>query len=282
MPTSPSSSVQEARKTIAARLREMRLDAGLTVGALAERCGWNKSKSSRIENTKTLPSDADIRAWCAACGVDDQAADLIAASRSADSMYVEWRRLLRTGLRQGQESRIPLYERTRLFRIYCANVVPGMLQTEAYATALLSAITEFRGTPNDVAEAVAARLARSHVIREGNHRFGLLVEEEVLRHRIGNAEAMAGQLGYLLTIMSLPRVSLGIIPFTAERRMWPVETFSIFDEDQVSMELLSAAVTVTTPSEISLYTKAFAELQQLAVYGSQARALITGAIDALG
>ncbi|GHC70274.1 helix-turn-helix domain-containing protein [Streptomyces cinnamoneus] len=281
MPTSPSSSVQRARETIAARLREMRLDAGLTVESLADRCGWHKSKSSRIENTKTLPSVADIRAWCAACGVDDQAADLIAASRSADSMYVEWRRLHRTGLRRSQESRVPLYERTRLFRIYCANVIPGLLQTEAYATALLSAITAFRGTPDDVTEAVAARLARSRVVEEGNHRFGLLVEEEVLRHRMGNAATMRGQLEYLLTIMSLPRVSFGVIPFTADRHMWPVETFSIFDEDRVTVELVSAAITVTAPGEIDLYSRAYAELQQLAVYGPNARALIREAIRAL-
>ncbi|AZQ71892.1 XRE family transcriptional regulator [Streptomyces luteoverticillatus] len=282
MPTSPSSSVQKAREAIANRLREMRLDAGLTVESLAERCGWNKSKSSRIENAKTLPSDADIRAWCAACESEDQTADLIAASRSADSMYVEWRRLHRTGLRRGQEGRVPLYERTRLFRIYCANIIPGLLQTESYATALLSAITEFRGTPNDVIDAVAARLARSRVIHQGNHRFGLLVEEEALRHRLGNAATMRGQLEYLLTVMSLPRVSLGVIPFTADRHMWPVETFSIFDEDQVSVELVSAAITVTAPSEIALYAKAYAELQKLAVYGPQARALIREAVRALG
>ncbi|GAA0409356.1 helix-turn-helix transcriptional regulator [Streptomyces luteireticuli] len=281
MSTSPSSSVQKARRSIAARLREMRLDAGLTVEALADRCGWNKSKSSRIENVKTLPSDADIRAWCAACGTDDQAADLIAASRTAASMYAEWRRLHRDGMRRSQEGRVPLYERTRLFRAYCSNVVPGFLQTEAYATALMSVITSFRGTPDDVAEAVAVRLDRSRVIHEGNHRFGLLVEEEVLRHRIGNSGVMADQLRHLLTIMSLPRVSLGVIPFTAERGMWPVETFSIFDEEQVSVELVSAAITVTTPSEIALYMKAFAELQRLAVYGAHARELIADAIGVL-
>ncbi|MBB5117679.1 XRE family transcriptional regulator [Streptomyces eurocidicus] len=281
MSTSPSSSVQKAREAIAAHLREMRLDAGLTVEALAGRCGWNKSKSSRIENTRTLPSDADIRAWCAACDAEDKAADLVAASRSADSMYVEWRRLQRTGLRRGQEGRVPLYERTRLFRIYCANVIPGLLQTETYATALLSAITDFRGTPNDVTDAVAARLARSRVIHQGNRRFGLLIEEEVLRHRMGSAATTRGQLEYLLTIMSLPRVSLGVIPFTADRHMWPVETFSIFDENQVSVELVSAAITVTAPSEIALYAKAHAELQKLAVYGPQARALIRAAVHAL-
>jgi hypothetical protein len=197
-------------------------------------------------------------------------------------MYVDWRRLQRTGLRRLQESYVPLFERTRTFRIYCSNVVPGLLQTPAYATALLSQITDFRQAPNDVTEAVAARMDRARVLREGDHRFAILVEEAVLRHRIGEAEVMAGQLGHLLSIMSLPAVSLGVVPFSAARSMWPLETFSLYDAEQAQVELLTAAVNVTAPSEIEQYAKAFDRLSQVAVYGAPARALITQAIEALG
>ncbi|MFD8615470.1 helix-turn-helix domain-containing protein, partial [Streptomyces sp. NPDC059631] len=95
--SSPSSRAQEARETIAARLRELRLDAGITARVLAIRCGWSESKSSRIEHAKTPPSDADIRAWCTACGQPEQSEDLVAANRQADSMFVQWKRLQRTG-----------------------------------------------------------------------------------------------------------------------------------------------------------------------------------------
>lgn len=249
---------------------------------VADRTGWYRSKVSRLENAVTPPSDDDIRAWCRACDADGLAADLIAASRSADSMYVEWRRLQRTGLRRLQESYVPLFERTRTFRIYCSNVVPGLLQTDGYAHALLGSIAAFRETPDDVSEAVAARVERSRIIREGNHRFALLVEEAVLRHRVGGAEVMAGQLGYLLSIMALPSVSLGVIPFSADRRMWMLETFSVYDEEQAQVELLTAQVNVTAPSEVTQYLKAFGEFSKLAVYGAGARARITAAIDALG
>ncbi len=282
MPTSPSSSAQEARLAVAARLREIMMDAGLQGQELAARCGWNGAKTSRIINAKTAPSDKDIRAWCAACDADDQAEDLIAANRAVDSMYVEWRRLTRTGLRRLQESAVPLYERTRHFRAYSSRVVPGVLQTEAYATALLSTVASFRRTPNDIAEAVAARLARSHVIRTGNHRFAILVEESVLYYRLGSVGTMAEQLSHLLTVMSLPAVSLGVIPFTAPRTMWPVETFNVFDDVQAAVELLSAEVTVTTPSDIGLYVQAFDRFKGFAVYGPAARVLIARAIDSLG
>ncbi|AJT65191.1 helix-turn-helix domain-containing protein [Streptomyces chattanoogensis] len=282
MASSPSSSAQAAHETISARLKELRLDAGLTTQGLADRCGWHKAKTSRIENAKTRPSDADIGAWCRACNAEDQAQDLISASRSADSMYVEWRRMQRTGLRRLQEASVPLYERTRLFRIYCSRVVPGLLQTEGYAKALLANIADFRGLPDDYAQAAAARVERSHIIRDGCHRVVFLVEEDALHHRIADDSVMAGQLGYLLTAMSYPAVSLGIIPRAVPRVMWGTETFTMFDDKRVHVELLAAKVTVTTPSEVELYFRAFARLGQMAVYGPRARALIGEALDSFG
>lgn len=267
---------------MADRLREIRRESGLSGAQVAERAGWYKSKVSRLENAVTPPSDADIRAWCAACGAPDRAPDLIASSRSADSMYVDWRRLQRTGLARLQESYVPLYERTRTTRVYCSNVVPGLLQTDGYARALLGSIYAFRRIPNDIEEAVAARVERSRVIREGDHRFALLVEESVLRHRMGSAEVMAGQLGYLLAVMAFPSVSLGVIPFTADRRMWVTETFSVYDDQQAQVETLTAQINVSAPGELEQYVRAFGEFSKLAVYGSAARSLITSAIDALG
>jgi Domain of unknown function (DUF5753) len=111
----------------------------------------------------------------------------------------------------------------------------------------------------------------------------VLVEESVLRYRLGDPETMAGQLGHMLGVMALPSVSLGVIPFSADARMmWTLEGFTVFDDARVHVELLSAQVTVTAPSEVALYLQAFAKLAELAVYGAEARALMTLAIDALG
>ncbi|MGW1225400.1 helix-turn-helix domain-containing protein [Streptomyces sp. NPDC001515] len=281
MSSSPSSSAQAARERVARRLADLRRDAGLTMQGLADLCHWNKAKTSRIEAVRTIPSDADIRAWCSACDAEDQAPDLIEASRSADSMYVEWRRLQRTGMRRLQEAGVPLYQRTALFRIYCTRVIPGMLQTEGYATALLSTIADFRGVPNDSAQAAAARVERAKVIRDGRHRVVFLIEEDALYQRYGDVDVMRGQLHYLLTAMSLPAVSLGIIPRTTPRSLWGVETFTMFDDKRVHVELLAAKVAVTTPSEVEIYVRACARLSEMAVVGARARALIQEAIRSL-
>ncbi|MGW5661809.1 helix-turn-helix domain-containing protein [Streptomyces sp. NPDC003758] len=283
MPISPSSSAQAAREAVAQRLRELRADAGITGPELAVRCGWSHPKTYRIEGARTPPSADDIRRWCEACGASGQADDIIAQSRNAESLYVEWRRKVRTGLKQLQNSYVPLFKSTRLFRIYSPTLVPGLLQTEGYAMGLMSSITRFRDIPDDVAEAVSARLERSRIIHEPGHRFSMVIEEPVLYYQLGDSDAMAAQLGYLLTAGALPSVSLGIIPSaTPGRVLWPQELFHVYDDTLVSVELLSARVQVAQPSEVALYVKAFEELRSMAVYGAEARALIVKAIDALG
>ncbi|MCX5378680.1 helix-turn-helix transcriptional regulator [Streptomyces sp. NBC_00091] len=282
MPHSPSSSAQAAREAVAARLRDLRKGAGLTLAELASACGWHHSKTSRIENARTAPSARDIRHWCQACGLPDEASDLIAQSLNAETLYNEWRHQVRGGLKKLQESWVQFFEETQLFRIYSSTLVPGLLQTEGYAGALLSTIASFRGYPDSGLEAARARVERSRVIRKPGRRAVLIVEEAALYYRLGDPASMAAQLGHLLTAGALPTVSLGVIPTSVSpRTMWPVETFHVYDDTLVSVELLSAEVNVTQPSEIEVYLKAFEQLRSMAVYGARARALVVKALEAL-
>ena len=284
MPTPPSSSsAWQARQALGARLGELRKDAGLTGRALARLCGWHESKISRIEHARTAPSADDIRSWCQHCGAPGETEDLITFLRTVEGMFIEWRRMERTGLRRAQEAVLPLWERTRLFRAYSSWLIPGAVQTKAYTTAVLRAIAARRELPDDVDEAVAVRIDRLRLLREGDHRFLVVIEESVLRNVIGGADVMAGQLGHLITVASLPSVSLSIVPMGLGRdAVWPVEDFWIFDDRQVNVELVSGWLTLTQPREIAAYAKTFSGLSEIAVRGSQARTLITAALDALG
>jgi hypothetical protein len=108
-----------------------------------------------------------------------------------------------------------------------------------------------------------------------------LLEEWALRCRIGSAEMMAGQLGHLLSLATLPSVSLGVIRQDSERSMWSSPGFWIFDEERVVMETPTAELTVTQPREVAVYVRVFAELAAMAVYGQAARSPITKTIDPL-
>jgi transcriptional regulator with XRE-family HTH domain len=278
-----SSSAWQARQALGIRLGEIRKDADPTGRGLSLLCGWHESKVSRIEHGRTAPSPDDIRLWCQHCGAAGETADLLASLRSVEDMFVEWRRMERTGLKRAQQAVLPLWERTRIFRAYSSWLIPGAVQTAAYTTAALRAIAARRNLPDDTDEAAAVRADRLRLLREGDHRFLIVIEESVLRTVIGGPDVMAGQLGHLITVASLPSVSLSIIPMGIGRDvMWPAEDFWIFDTAQVNVELISGWLTLTQPREIAMYGKAFSDLTDLGVRGAQARALITKAIDALG
>lgn len=239
---------------------------------------WHFTKVSKIENGARTPSEPDIRTWCRLCRAEDQIADLIAAVRSVESMYAEWRRQMRAGMRRSQASRLPTYQRTRLFRLYEPGLIPGIFQTAQYAAAVISSFMKFSGIATDLEEAVAGRMEWQKIIYS-EREFRVVLEEQALRTRVGSQEVMSGQLDRLLAVMSLPRAKLGIIPSSAERTVMPSAGFIIFDSEMVQAETVSAELTVTQPEEIALYARRFDLLRQSAVYGRDARRLIHRAIE---
>jgi transcriptional regulator with XRE-family HTH domain len=280
--TPPSSSAKDAQRALGARLREIRKDAGLSGRALAAATGQHFTRVSKIEHGIQPPTDDDIRAWCRACGAEEQVPDLIATSRAVESAYLEFRRQGRAGMKRvvGTHT-VALYERTARFRIYEHNVIPGLFQTAGYCAAMLSFWIGFLETPQDMDAAVASRMERQKVIFDADKRFTVVLEEQALRTWFGTAEVQAGQLGRLLEMMSVPTVSLGIIPLMRERTAVASAGFWIFDDSLAALETPTASIEVTRPQEVELYARMFEHLRGAAVFGAAARALIIRALSEL-
>jgi transcriptional regulator with XRE-family HTH domain len=280
--TNPSSSVAAARDLIAGRLREILRDAGMTSRAVALAAGWDESKCSRLLHGRTPPSDDDIRAWCTICGVPEEIPNLIAASRTAESAYIEFRRVQRSQKRM-QVLRAAQYAQSRHYRIYASNVVPWPLQTASYMRAMMEHFDRFHEAGNiDITEGVQERLTRQRqYLGKGVRRCELIIEESVLYDRTFGADIMHEELAHLLAGPYWPGLSLGIIPRGGARGYYAAETFSIYG-DTVAIETVSAIITVTQPREIALYERCFADLSRAAVYGGAARDLVTQALAALG
>jgi transcriptional regulator with XRE-family HTH domain len=280
--TPPSSSAREAQRALGARLREIRRDAGLSGRALAAATGQHFTRVSKIEHGIQPPTDTDIRDWCRACGAGEQVPDLIATARVAESAYLEFRRQARAGMKRVTGARtLALYERASQFRIYEHNVIPGLFQTAAYCAAMLSFWIGFLETPADLDAAVAARMERQKVIFQAGKRFAVILEEQALRTWFGTAEVQAGQLGRLLEMMSVPTVSLGIVPLMTERTGVASAGFWIFDDSLVALETPTASIEVTRPQEVELYARMFEHLRGSAVFGAAARGLIIRALGEL-
>ena len=118
-------------------------------------------------------------------------------------------------------------------------------------------------------------MERQRVLYQRGKRFMAVLEEQALRIWFGDAVTQAGQLDRLLAVMSLPNVSVGIVPMMVERAGVPSAGFWLFDNSLVALETPTASIEVTRPSEIELYGRMFEHLQTTAVYGRKARALIT-------
>lgn len=276
-----STPVKEARQALGARLREIRTEANLTGRVLAAICEWHFTKVSKLEHGTQVPSEQDIRTWCRACGAEDHILDLIATVRAIESMYIEWQRHMRAGLKRAQNASVPLYERTKLFRGYENTVIPGLFHTAEYAAEILKFWNEFLDLPGNVDEAVAIRMERQRILYSGHRRFAFVLEEQTLRTHVGDTDVMLGQLDRVLALMSLPRVILGIIPASGERHCLTQGSFWIFDEERVQVEGVSAGLDITQPREIAVHAKAFTLLQRSAVYGQAARQLIQRALAGL-
>jgi len=275
-----SSTVHQAREALGARLRDLRKDAGLTGRQLALLAGWQSSKVSKIEYGKQTPSEDDIRLWCQHSQTQDQVDDLIVAIRDIEAMYVEWRRRLRTGTRRRQEKSRALEAETSLLRWYEPVLVPGILHTADYAAAVMRRVIDFYDIPDDLDAGVAARMERQQILYSGQQRFHFVLAQQALWTVVGDADVMAGQLDRLLSVLSLTRVSLGVLPARSPYRVPPTQ-FIMFDDRMVQVEAISAELTVTQPREVALYSKAFQEISKLAVYGKRARGLITHALNEL-
>ncbi|MFI6723689.1 helix-turn-helix domain-containing protein [Streptomyces atratus] len=274
-----STNAQEAREALGARLRATRKDAGFASGrAFATATGWQESKVSRIELGRQAASEDDIRIWCEKTSTQDQAPDLIATVRHIDELWLEWRRQLSTGAEKRQSKALPVYAKTKVFRIWHPTLIWGTLQTAEYAAETFKQVVEFYSIPDDSEAATAKRLERQQYLTKGNRIFNVLLAEQALYSNFGGPDVMKGQLDRLLAVMGLPRLSLGFVPRSAPLNIWPGNSFSMFDDRLVLVETYSAEFSITQPREVELYAKAFASLKQSAVYGRAARELILTAI----
>jgi len=280
--TDPSSPVAQARKELGARLRQLRKSAGLTGQALADATGQHFTRVSRIENGTQAPTERNIRDWCAACDTADQIPDLVATAQSVESAYLEWARQSRAGMRRlGDLHSIATYQRTTTFRIHEPIVMPGIFQTEAYIRRMLIFWYVFLDAPDDADATVAMKAERTAIALSPAKRIAVVLGEQALHTRRGTPSEHADQLTHLLSLMRLPFVSVGVIPADVQRHAIATIGFWIFDNNAVALETPTAAIKVTRPQEIALYTAMFDQLQNEAIYSHDARQLIAKVLASL-
>ncbi|WP_405165205.1 helix-turn-helix domain-containing protein [Nocardia sp. NBC_01499] len=271
-------SVQQQRESLGARLREIRCAASISGAELARRNGWHPSKVSKIEYGRIKPSRDDIAAYCRGCNADDQLADLLATRHNIDSAYMEWRKILGTGTKRRQQASVKWESEARILRWYEPVLIPGLLQTADYATAILQKVIDFHRIPDDLDEGVSKRMERQRVLYQRDHLFHFVIAEQALYTTAGNDQTMIGQLDRLIAIQGMSRVTLGIVPFMASFET-ATTSFVMFDNKMILIEGITAELNITQPREIKVYHRTFDILVSQSVTGESARTLIMSAMD---
>ena len=279
--TSSVLSVHEARQALGQRLRELRQLAGLTGRQVAESLSWPASKVSKLENGRQTPTDGDIRGWAGVTHAEAETESLLASLHTLEVQHAEWQRQLKTGLRPHQDEIADLDAKTHLFRAFEPTFIPGLLQTAEYARARFAhSVTVFK-VPNDIDEAVRARVRRQEMLYRPDKHFHFILTEATLRYRLCPPEVMLGQLDRLITFAALPNVRLGVIGFETAYAVAPAHGFWLLDDDKVMVETFSAELNLAQPQEIELYSGIFDQMAAAASYGRAARAIVTRVIDNL-
>ncbi|GAA4236579.1 hypothetical protein GCM10022254_46580 [Actinomadura meridiana] len=274
---------EAAKQALGVRLRDLRLDVGLSALALAAKTGFSTSKISRSESGKTRLSEADIHKWVLACSAEDKLSELIAASREVDSMWLEYRRRIKLGQAAIQAQGRSAFDGVKLARIYEALHIPGILQTFEYARTQRLIWARLHGLPvHDVDIAARNRMTMQPLVTEGGGpAFSFVLEATVLYNVIGGFDIMAEQFDFLSSLVEAgprrPHVAVGIIPLGATRELFPGEGFYLFDDRKVWQEFWSGAFQTGQPADLSYFGKIFECQRRPAVYGSAAQREIQAA-----
>ncbi|MER5305572.1 helix-turn-helix transcriptional regulator [Streptomyces lasiicapitis] len=280
-----STDYQQARESLGARLRELRLTrpAGkLTGPQLASALGWPHSKIYKLEGGKQTATREDLRAWTEAIGQPDAFAELAARLAGFETQIRSWRRQLASGHRPVQQHWNAEIDRTTVIHAWEESVVPGMIQNADYARHVFTRYANLHGSPRDIEEAVRARAQRQEWLFQAGRRFHVLIWEAALRSLICPPPVLAAQLDRLAGIIGVDTVELGIVPFTASVKIAPANGFWILDDRLVVTEDWHAELWLDDASNIALYTKVWRTLRESAVYGADAHNVIYAARRALG
>lgn len=260
-------------REVGEELRKRRKNAGLTGTELARRLGWSLSKVSRIESGLIGVSEVDAAIYLVACGVlQDELEELLALVRENDTRT--W--LQERGTRLPDELRTLVYHEATAATIasYESMLVPGLLQTEAYARALF----EFGAfIPQDrVALAVQARMDRQSVLRCPNPpQCVFYLHENGLRSIVGGDRIMHDQLLQLVFLTSRPQYEIRVVlADSGPHGAWGA-MFMLLGYQQhspvVFMDGMTTSLFLEKPADITIYREILNRLDRAALDAEQSR-----------
>ena len=253
--------------------RRIRDDAGISHGGEAgRRAGVTQATISRWESGKVVPTVEQAERYARALAADPAIArELVELVEDLRTNYQAGKSGPRSGGVAFQNRVQRLEAAAAAVAVWHPLLIPGALQTEAYARAVFSS----GDLPADDVEArTAARLQRATLLGDPSRHYTFITTSGSLGWRAGDPETMARQIDHLADVSQRPNVRLGVIPWGVEATVYPSSGFELYDGRTVAVGSPTGAQFQNDPADVDRYAGMLAALEGLAVFGDAVRELL--------
>ena len=270
------------RRRLAAELRGIRESKGKSGDAVAAALKWSPSKISRYERARTGLRPREVERLLDYYQITGPRRELL-LGLAEDAAQKGWWEEFGESLSEDYQQFIGLEHEATSMAIWHVDVVTGLLQTEAYARHIISSYSRVEPVaPGMIGRQVRVRMQRQQVLAREGLQLSLVLDESILKRRIGDDAVMYEQLQRLAREAARPNITLQVLPLDAQHTVFG-ESFVIFGfgadsdamlQDVVSTEHLRTGFTLEGERETYLHRIAFGMLADASLDPAASRALI--------
>ncbi|MFF3555393.1 helix-turn-helix domain-containing protein [Streptomyces tsukubensis] len=266
-------------------LRKLREEKGLTADGVAREMGFSRPKLSRIETGENKVSPNDLKALLHMYGVDDPDEVKAYLIRAKEAHKPGWWQRHSDSLPREYVDFIGLEATASAIQTFQPNLIPGLLQTPAYARSVIEANPAIL-PPADIDGLVKIKQSRQEKLAgDEPPRLWAIVGESSIRQRVGGFAVMLEQLQHLEQMATVPHVTIQVLPYRAGAHAGLTGGFVIFsfpserEPDIVCVETQTGTLYMDEPGERSAYGEIFDHLRASAENPADSLNLIHEVMD---
>jgi transcriptional regulator with XRE-family HTH domain len=276
------------RRRLAAELRGIRESKGKSGDAVAAALKWSPSKISRYERARTGLRPREVERLLDYYEITGPRRALL-LGLAEDAAQKGWWEEFTDSLSEDYKQFIGLEHEATSMAIWHVDVVTGLLQTEEYARHIIGSYSRVEPVaPGMIGRLVRVRMRRQQVLDRDGLQLSVVLDESVLKRRIGDEAVMYDQLQRLVKEADRPNLTLQVLPLDAQHSVFG-ESFVIFGfgqdadamlQDVVSTEHLRSGFTLEGERDTYLHRIAFQMLSEAALDPVASRKLILETAEA--
>jgi transcriptional regulator with XRE-family HTH domain len=270
------------RRRLAAELRGIRESKGKSGDTVAAALKWSPSKISRYERARTGLRPREVERLLDYYEITGPRRALL-LGLAEDAAQKGWWEEHADSLSEDYKQFIGLEHEATSMAIWHVDVVTGLLQTEEYARHIIGSYSRVEPVaPGMIGRLVRVRMRRQQVLNRDGLELSVVLDESVLKRRIGDDSVMYDQLQRLVKEADRPNLTLQVLPLDAQHSVFG-ESFVIFSfgqdadamlQDVVSTEHLRSGFTLEGERDTYLHRIAFQMLSEASLDPAASRALI--------